>query len=327
MSGKPKVFSGIQPSGTVHIGNYLGAIKNWAAMLDDYDCVFGIVDYHAMTIAYDPAQMQEQIFDAACVNMACGLDPERCILFVQSHVTQVTELAWIFNTLSPMGLASRLTQFKDKSAQHADNVNVGLFTYPILQAADILLYLGEYVPVGEDQVQHVEFCRDIARKFNNTYGEYFPESQAKLTQAARIMGLDGQHKMSKSRDNYLAVTESPAEIWAKLRTAYTDPARLRRSDPGNPDICNIYSLHKVYSTPDEVATIDRDCRAGTIGCVDCKKIWAAHINAQNEPIRQHYQALVDDPDKVWGLLRDGADRARVIAEQTMADVYRLTGLR
>lgn len=327
MTKKPKVFSGIQPSGTVHIGNYLGAIKNWASMLDDYDCVFGIVDYHAMTISYDPANMQKQVFDAACVNMACGLDPARCILFVQSHVPQVTELAWIFNTLSPMGLASRLTQFKDKSAQHADNVNVGLFTYPILQAADILLYHGEYVPVGEDQVQHIEFCRDIARKFNNTYGEYFPESQAKLTQAARIMGLDGQHKMSKSRDNYLAVTESPEEIWAKLRTAYTDPARLRRSDPGNPDICNIFALHKVYSTPDEVATIERDCRAAAIGCVDCKKILAKHINAQNEPIRQLYQALVDDPDKVWGLLRDGADRARAIAEKTMEDVYRLTGLR
>ncbi len=327
MTQRPKVFSGIQPSGTVHIGNYLGAIKNWANMLDDYDCVFGIVDYHAMTISFDPTRMQEQIFDAACVNMACGLDPERCILFVQSHVTQVTELAWIFNTLSPMGLASRLTQFKDKSSQHADNINVGLFTYPILQAADILLYHGAFVPVGEDQVQHIEFSRDIARKFNNTYGDYFPEPQAKLTRAARIMGLDGQHKMSKSRDNYLAVTESPDEIWAKLRTAYTDPARLRRSDPGNPDICNIYSLHKVFSTPDEVAMIDRDCRAGAIGCVDCKKILAKHINAQNEPICERYHALVSDPDKVWGILRDGADRARVIAEATMADVYRLTGLR
>lgn len=327
MTQRPKVFSGIQPSGTVHIGNYLGAIKNWANMLDDYDCVFGIVDYHAMTISFDPTRMQEQIFDAACVNMACGLDPERCILFVQSHVTQVTELAWIFNTLSPMGLASRLTQFKDKSSQHADNINVGLFTYPILQAADILLYHGAFVPVGEDQVQHIEFSRDIARKFNNTYGDYFPEPQAKLTRAARIMGLDGQHKMSKSRDNYLAVTESPDEIWAKLRTAYTDPARLRRSDPGNPDICNIYSLHKVFSTPDEVAMIDRDCRAGAIGCVDCKKILAKHVNAQNEPICERYHALVSDPDKVWGLLRDGADRARVIAEATMADVYRLTGLR
>ena len=327
MTQRPKVFSGIQPSGTVHIGNYLGAIKNWANMLDDYDCVFGIVDYHAMTISFDPTRMQEQIFDAACVNMACGLDPERCILFVQSHVTQVTELAWIFNTLSPMGLASRLTQFKDKSSQHVDNINVGLFTYPILQAADILLYHGAFVPVGEDQVQHIEFSRDIARKFNNTYGDYFPEPQAKLTRAARIMGLDGQHKMSKSRDNYLAVTESPDEIWAKLRTAYTDPARLRRSDPGNPDICNIYSLHKVFSTPDEVAMIDRDCRAGAIGCVDCKKILAKHVNAQNEPICERYHALVSDPDKVWGILRDGADRARVIAEATMADVYRLTGLR
>jgi tryptophanyl-tRNA synthetase len=327
MSRKPKVFSGIQPSGTVHIGNYLGAIKNWAAMLDDYDCVFGIVDYHAMTITYDPARMQEQIFDAACVNIACGLDPERCILFVQSHVPQVTELAWVFNTLAPMGLTGRMTQFKDKSAQHADNVNVGLFTYPILQAADILLYLGEYVPVGEDQVQHIEFSRDIARKFNSTFGDYFPEPQAKLTRAARIMGLDGQHKMSKSMDNYLAVTESPDEIWAKLRTAFTDPARLRRSDPGNPDVCNIFALHQVYSTPEEIAMVDRECRSAGIGCIDCKKILAAHINDQNAPIRQRYHALVSDPDRVWGTLEEGARRARAIAEKVMADVYRLTGLR
>ncbi len=327
MTRKPKVFSGIQPSGTVHIGNYLGAIRNWAAMLDEYDCIFGIVDYHAMTVTYDPGEMQGRIFDAACVNMACGLDPEKCILFVQSHVTQVAELAWVFNTLTPMGLASRMTQFKDKAAQHADNVNVGLFTYPILQAADILLYHGEFVPVGEDQVQHVEFSRDVARKFNLTYGDYFPEPQAKLTEAARIMGLDGQHKMSKSRDNYLAVTESPDEIWAKLRTAYTDPARLRRDDPGDPDICNIFALHQVYSTAEEIATVDRECRVAGIGCIDCKKILARHINAQNAPIRERYHALVADPDGVWDTLRDGADRARVIAEQTMADVYRLTGLR
>ena len=307
--------------------NYLRAIKNWAAILDDYDCVFGIVDYHAMTVTYDPAQMQEHIFDAACVNIACGLDPERCILFVQSHVPQVTELTWVFNTLAPMGLASRMIQFKDKSAQHADNVNVGLFTYPILQAADILLYHGEFVPVGEDQVQHIEFSRDVARKFNNTFGDYFPEPQAKLTVAARIMGLDGQHKMSKSMDNYLAVTESPEEIWAKLRTAYTDPARLRRSDPGNPDICNIFALHEIYSTPDEVEMIDRECRAAGIGCIDCKKILARHIDEQNAPIRARYDELRADPDRVWGILRDGADRARVIAEKTMADVYRLTGLR
>jgi tryptophanyl-tRNA synthetase len=248
-------------------------------------------------------------------------------MFVQSHVTQVTELTWVFTTLTPMGLASRMTQFKDKSAQHADNINVGLFTYPILQAADILLYHGEYVPVGEDQVQHVEFSRDIARKFNSAYGDYFPEPQAKLTRAGRIMGLDGQNKMSKSMDNYLAVTESPEEIWAKLRTAYTDPARLRRSDPGNPEVCNIFALHQAYSTPGEIDMIDSECRAAGIGCIDCKKILAEHINAENEPIRQRYQALVSDPDGVWEILRAGADRARVIAEQTMADVYRLTGLR
>ena len=324
---KHRVLSGIQPSGTIHIGNYLGAIKNWAALIDEYDCYFCIVDYHAMTVAYEPNDMQRRIFDAACVNMACGIDPERCAFFVQSEVVQHAELAWIFNCLCPIGEAQRMTQFKEKSEQHQQNINLGLLTYPVLQAADILLYRARYVPVGEDQVQHIELSRYIARRFNNAFGEYFEEPLAKLTQAARIMGLDGKSKMSKSLNNYIAVTDGPDALWDKLKGAFTDPSRLRRSDPGNPEICNIFTLHKAYSPFQEVADIDQGCRAGTWGCVDCKKKLAECINRQNAPIIEKYEGLVKRPDDVKDILRTGAGKARALALETMEQVHKLTGLR
>jgi tryptophanyl-tRNA synthetase len=280
-----------------------------------------------MTVAYDPKEMQNRIFDAACINMACGLDPEKCRIFVQSQVVQHTELAWILNCLTPIGEAMRMTQFKEKSEQHKNNINLGLLTYPILQAADILLYRPRHVPVGEDQVQHIELSRDIARKFNHTFGEYFPEPTALLTQAARIKGLDGEHKMSKSRNNYIAMTDEPDEVWNKLRGAFTDPARLRKNDPGHPEICNIFSLHKIYSPPQDVVEIDHDCRAGKLGCVDCKKKLAARINAENAPIIERYKKLVADPDIVHAALRQGAEAARAVATETMDAVHKLTGLR
>lgn len=324
---KHRVLSGIQPSGTIHLGNYHGAIKNWVAMLDDHDCYFCIVDYHAMTVAYDPAAMPELVFDAACVNMACGLDPDRCVLFIQSHVMEHTELAWIFNCITPLGEAMRMTQFKEKSEEHKQNVNLGLLTYPVLQAADILLYRARFVPVGEDQVQHIELARDIARKFNNTFGEYFPEPSAKLTQAARIRGLDGQKKMSKSLNNYIGMTDPPEVVWEKLRGAFTDPARLRKSDPGHPEVCNIFSLHKIYTAPTEVMEIDADCRNAKIGCVECKKRLAARIDAANAPIIERYRALRADPDRVRDVLETGANAAKAVARETMEAVRKLTGLR
>ena len=204
---KKRLFSGIQPSGDVHVGNYLGAIKNWVRMVDQYDCVFCIVDYHAITIEYDPQEMQKRILNAAAVNIAAGLDPNRCTIFVQSYVPEHTELAWILNTITPIGHLERMTQFKDKSKQHRENINAGLFTYPVLQAADIMLYKGEAVPIGEDQVQHIELAREIARKFNLRYGETFPEPLEILSEAPRIMGLDGKTKMSKSLGNYISLEE------------------------------------------------------------------------------------------------------------------------
>ncbi len=326
-SGRPVVFSGIQPSGEIHVGNYLGAIRNWIAMLDDHHCIFCIVDYHAVTIQYDRALMQKRILDAAIVNVAAGLDPSRCRLFVQSRVPEHTELAWVFSTVCPMGELSRMTQFKEKSKQHESNINTGLFTYPVLQAADILLYKATVVPVGEDQVQHIELCREIARHFNARFGDVFPEPRAHLTATKRIMGLDGQAKMSKSLGNQLGLLEEDAVVREKLRPAFTDPARLRKSDPGNPDICNIFSMHGGFSARDVIEEVDRECRRAGIGCFDCKMRLADSMNAVLAPIRERARRLAADPEEVLTALGEGAASSSLVARDTMDEVREAMGLR
>ena len=325
---KHYLFSGIQPSGDIHLGNYLGAIRNWVALLDQYRCIFCIVDYHAITVDYDAELMQERIRRAAVVNMAAGLDPERCLLFAQSRIPEHTELTWVFNTLTPMGLLGRMTQFKDKSRRNEENVNVGLFDYPVLQAADILLYRASAVPVGEDQVQHIELTRDIARKFNQRFGEYFPEPRALVPKTgARIMGLDGQAKMSKSLNNYVGLIEEPEVIWEKLRPAFTDPARKRRSDPGNPLICNIYTLHENFSPPEVQEECAQGCRAAAIGCIDCKKRLYEHMMKTLDPIREKANELASKPDEVEGFLEASTQTCRAMAKETMAEVRERLGLR
>lgn len=325
---KPYLFSGIQPSGDIHIGNYLGAIRNWVRLLDEYRCIFCIVDYHAITIDYDPAEMQERILRAAIVNLAAGLDPERCLLFVQSEVPEHTELTWIFNTLTPMGLLGRMTQFKDKSRRNEENVNVGLFDYPVLQAADILLYRAEAVPVGEDQVQHVELTRDIARKFNLRFGDFFPEPAAVVPKSgARIMGLDGQSKMSKSLDNFIGLIEDRDAIWDKLRPAFTDPARQRRSDPGNPLICNIYTLHENFSPPEVQEECATACRQADIGCIDCKKKLFEHMMVELDPIREKAKELETQEQQVGDFIAESTRACRQLARETMKAVREKMGLR
>jgi tryptophanyl-tRNA synthetase len=319
-------FSGIQPTGDLHIGNYLGAIRTWVEMLDEYECVFSIVDLHALTIRYDTSEMAARTLDAVAVNIACGLDPERCTIFVQSHVHEHTELCWIFDTVTPMGELSRMTQYKEKARQHAENVNVGLFNYPVLQAADILLYKAEVVPVGEDQVQHIEFAREVARKFNNTYGPVFPECQALLSKAPRVVGLDGENKMSKSLGNHIALTDAPEVVGKKLATAVTDPARVRRTDPGEPTKCNIYALHRLFSTPEQVAWVEEGCRSAGIGCLECKKVLAENINAVLGPIQERYAELQSDRGRVERVVKEGAERAREIARPVMAEVKDALGL-
>src|SRR5688500_5248935 len=227
-----RIFSGIQPSGELHIGNYLGAVKNWVGLQHEFDSIFCIVDYHAITLPYKPEDLRRRTRDMVISLLASGLDPDACTLFVQSAVPEHTELAWIFNTLTPLGELERQTQFKDKSGKQ-ESIPAGLLNYPVLQAADILLYKADLVPVGEDQVQHLELSREIARRWNTRFSPgYFPEPQAKLTPSRRIMGLDGQAKMSKSLGNTVALLEPPDEIWKKLRPAVTDPARVRKTDPG-----------------------------------------------------------------------------------------------
>ena len=323
---KKRVFSGIQPTGILHIGNYLGAIKNWVSLLDDHDCIFCIVDYHAITVPYEPAEMQNRIFDAALGYIACGVDPEKCSIFVQSDVPEHTELTWYLNTVIPLAYLERMTQFKDKSEQFRDNVTMGLLDYPVLQAADILIYKAEIVPVGEDQAQHLELTRDVARKFNNLYGETFPEPRTLIGKAARVVGLDGQAKMSKTLNNYISITELPEEMWKKLSVAVTDPSRKRRKDTGNPDVCNIRMLHALFSGEKEQMYVVEGCRSAGIGCLDCKKVLSDAISRELAPIRERYERLKSDRKKIFTVLEEGAKRCREIAQKTIQEVKKKMGL-
>jgi len=335
-----RIFSGIQPSGSLHIGNYLGAVKNWADLQHKYESFFCVVDYHAITLPYEPADLRARTADMALSLLAAGLDPTKCTLFVQSMVPEHTELAWIFNTLTPLGELERQTQFKDKASRE-ESVPAGLLNYPVLQAADILLYRADLVPVGEDQVQHLELSREIARKWNARFdvpaksilrtGElqppgFFPEPKALLTPTKRIMGLDGQAKMSKSLGNTIDLLESPASVWEKLRPAVTDPARVRRSDPGTPEVCNIYHLHKAFSPPATVDHVAVQCRTAGWGCLDCKKVLHESMEQELAPIRAKAKELAADPQKIAKTLATGADHARVIARETMGEVKKKMGL-
>lgn len=319
--------SGIQPTGSLHIGNYLGAIKNWIEMLDRYYGYFFIVDYHAITIDYETETMQKRIIDAAVEYLASGLDPKKCIIFVQSHVKAHTELAWIFNSVIPVAELERMTQYKDKSQKHQSNINAALLTYPALMAADILLYNPDAVPVGEDQTQHLELTRMVVRKFNNKYGEYFKEPDTVYSKVPRILGLDGINKMSKSLNNHIALRMTESETEEKiLKTAVTDENRKRKTDFGNPEICNVFSLHKIFSNFDEVKEIESSCKNASIGCVDCKKIFIKNINDSLRPIREKIYTLEKDKNYVYGVLENGAKEANIVANATLEKVKDLMGL-
>lgn len=326
MTKRKRILSGIQPSGTIHIGNYFGAIENWVRLTNDYDCFFTIVDYHAITVSYDPALMQKRIWEAALDNIAAGLDPSRCTIFVQSHVPEHTELCWLLNCVTPMGELSRMTQFKEKSERERENVTAGLLNYPILQAADILIYKADAVPVGEDQAQHLEFTREVARRFNGRFGEFFPEPATLIGRGARVMGIDGASKMSKSLDNHIGVVEDPAAIWEKLRPAKTDEARKRRSDPGSPDRCNIFSYHKLVTPEGQIEEIVKGCTEAGIGCLDCKKIFFVNLRKVLDPIRERRMELEANPELVREALREGARKARTIAQETVQGAKALMGL-
>jgi tryptophanyl-tRNA synthetase len=324
-----RIFSGIQPSGELHIGNYLGAVKNWVGLQRQYESFFCVVDYHAITVEYVPEDLRRRRREMAVSLLAAGLDPDVCTLFLQSKVPEHTELAWIFNSVTPLGELERQTQFKDKASRQ-ESVLAGVLNYPILQAADILLYLADTVPVGEDQVQHLELSREIARRWNARFAPdgppFFPEPKPLLTPTRRIMGLDGQAKMSKSLGNTIGLLESREEIWAKLRPAVTDPARIRRTDPGTPEVCNIYHLHKAFSPPATVEQVAVNCSTAAWGCIDCKRTLLDSMEAELEPIRARAAEIRSDPARVDAALGAGAERARAVAMKTLGEVKERMGL-
>ena len=324
-----RIFSGIQPSGELHIGNYLGAVQNWVRLQEGRDATFYcVVDLHALTGNYEPADLRRRRHEMTVSLLAAGLDPERCTLFFQSAVPQHAELAWIFNTVTPLGELERQVQYKEKSARQ-ESVLTGVLTYPVLQAADILLYHATRVPVGEDQVQHLELSREIARRWNHHFAAdapYFPEPQPLLTPVRRLMGLDGHAKMSKSLGNTIGLLETREQIWEKLRPAMTDPARVRKSDPGNPDVCNIYSMHKAFSDDATQATVAANCRAAAWGCIECKKVLAESMETVLVPIRRRADEIGAHPSYVTDVLEEGATRARTLAQETMRQVYERMGL-
>ncbi len=321
-----RVFSGIQPTGDIHIGNYVGALKQWVSLVEQYECIYSVVDYHAITVEYRPDEMAERTFNTALILVACGLDPHQCHLQVQSHVPQHTELGWIFNSVTPVGEAERMTQFKEKSKQHRGNINMGIMDYPVLQAADILIYKARFVPVGEDQVQHVELCREIARKFNARFGDVFPEPEAILSCAPRILGTEGKSKMSKTLNNYIGILEDEGGIWEKLRTAVTDVARVRRTDPGDPEVCNIYTMHRAFSPEDAVTELGEACKSASVGCIDCKRVLLKNMMAELTPIREKALSLKGNPDYIMDALKQGAQECKRMAEETMDEVQKVLGL-
>lgn len=327
MTEKKKIFSGIQPSGRLHIGNYVCMMRNMIALQDEYFCIYGIVDYHSMTVRFNPKEMEERIFNCAVDYIAAGVDPQKNVLMLQSTVSEHTELAWVLNTITPISWLSRVPTFKEKSEENPDYVNMGLLDYPALMAADIILYKADVVPVGDDQVPHLELTREIVRRFNSYFGQTFPEPKAKLGQISRILGLDGGNKMSKSLDNCIYLDETKKEIWNKLSTAVTDTNRKRKTDSGNPDVCNIFTMHKAFSKQEDIDYCARECHKAGIGCLDCKKILLENMYNELEPIQKKQKELQGKKDYIYDVLKDGKKRAKEIAEKTMDEVYEKIGIK
>jgi tryptophanyl-tRNA synthetase len=321
---RPRVLSGMRPTGKLHLGNYMGALANWVRMQDDYDCYFFIADLHALTTDYaDTSQLAENTREVALDFLATGLDPARSTIFVQSHVNQHYQLPLLLGMITPLGWLERVPSYKEmqENLTHKDLTNFGFLGYPVLMASDILLYQASYVPVGQDQQAHVELTREIARRFNNFFklngAEVLPEPEALLTPSPKLPGTDGR-KMSKSYGNTILISDPEPVVHQKLKTMVTDPARVRRSDPGDPDKCPVGDLHKVFSTPDTLARVYEGCRSAGIGCIECKG-WAADALVQVlNPIQERRARLTDG--QVKGILEEGSRRAAARAEQTMVEV-------
>ncbi|HSB65389.1 MAG TPA: tryptophan--tRNA ligase [Anaerolineales bacterium] len=324
---KGRVFSGARPTGRQHLGNYLGAIQNYVALQDEYDCIYCIVDLHALTTVEDTVNLRQNTLEMALDFLAAGIRPDETIMFIQSHVPQVAELHLILSMVSPLGKLTDLPTFKEKVRFHPDNVNYGLVGYPVLMTADIVLYKANVVPVGIDQAPHLEYARETVRSFNFRYNtNVLIEPQMKNTETPKVLGIDGVEKMSKSLNNHIEIAATPEETTRRVKMMMTDPARILRTDPGHPDICNVFTMHKIFSTPEDVAMVDQECRRAGIGCVDCKMLYAKNLNAHLAPFRERRNELAKDPGYVLGVLEQGARRARTIAEQTMSEVRTAVGL-
>jgi tryptophanyl-tRNA synthetase len=321
MSKKGRVFSGARPTGRQHLGNYLGAIQNYVALQVDYDCVYCIVDVHALTTVDTTQDLKQNTSEMALDWLAAGIQPDESIVFVQSHVPEVMELHTYLSMVTQFGKLTDLPTFKDKVRQQPENVNYGLVGYPVLMTADIVLYKTDIVPVGIDQAPHLEFAREIVRSFNYRYNtKVLIEPQVKHTEVKKVLGIDGKEKMSKSLNNHIELASTPEETTARVREMVTDPARVKRTDPGNPDVCNVYTMHKIFSPQADVEMVNVECRRAGIGCVDCKKLLAKNLNQHLEPFRAKRAEFASRPDYVQDVLEDGAKRAHAIAEKTMEEV-------
>jgi tryptophanyl-tRNA synthetase len=320
-----RTFSGIQPSGVAHLGNDLGAIRNYVRLQDEYEAIYCIVDYHALTSTHDPDLLRARTRDMAASLLALGLDPERCTLFVQSHRPEHTELAWLLATVTPVSWLERTPTFKEKRETQPDDVNHGLLTYPVLQAADIVMYKATVVPVGRDQAAHLELSREIVRAFNHRYGETFPEPQAVFTDAPTVLGTDGVRKMSKSVGNTIEVLAAPELIRKQVMSMVTDTQRILRTQPGRPEICNVCQLQRFFG--DDYEDLWEGERTARTGCVDMKKVLSERIIRHYAPARERYLELIAHPEEVEGVLEAAADRLRPKAESTMDEVRHRMGLR
>ncbi len=321
----PRTFSGIQPSGVAHLGNDLGAIRNYVALADQYDAIYCIVDYHALTSTHDPEVLRARTRDMAASLLALGLDPDRCTLFVQSHRPEHTELGWLLSTVTPVSWLERTPTYKEKRESQPDDINHGLLTYPVLQAADIVMYKASLVPVGKDQAAHLELSREIVRAFNNRYGETFPEPQAVFTDAPVVLGIDGARKMSKSLGNTIDILAEPDVIRKQVMSMVTDTQRILRTDPGRPEVCNVCQLQRFFG--DDYESLWEAERTARTGCVDMKRLIADRIVAHYAPARERYLELQAKPRLVDEILAAGASRLAPLAAGTMSEVRQKMGLR
>jgi len=322
------VVSGMRPTGKLHLGHLLGTLRNWTTLQQQFDCYFFVADWHVLTTDYEhPEHVSEFALEMVMDWLAAGLDPERCVIFQQSAILEHAELALLLGMLTPVSWLERNPTYKDQRQQlkGKDLSTFGFLGYPVLQAADILLYKGTRVPVGEDQVPHVELTRDIARRFNNYYGPTLPEPEALLSPAPRVPGTDGR-KMSKSYGNAILLDEDPESIDKRLGRMTTDPRRVRRTDPGDPKDCPAFQLHQIYCTPEEIATVTEGCKSAGIGCLDCKKIMIKHVLAELAPLRERRAELVAEPDQVREVVAAGTAKAHVVARETMGEVRTAIGL-